>query len=284
MNIDYYQNKLNRLDREIAELEKKIAAESQIEARKNNSINSTRTSINKNTSISTYNAKMRQIERYSKEMINAQKKRADLQKKLSDKRVERTKCSINLQKAQNKENQQILQNQKAIQEQYEQRVVELTVALQNAIASQNTQHSLYDETINVEYDVFISHASEDKLTFVDDLVNALREKSIKVWYDSLNIKWGDSLRTQIDNGLKNSSFGIVVISEHYIKKGWTQYELEGLFNIEMMQGKMILPIWHNISKQEVHNFSPTLAGRMALSSALLTPNEIAEEFVKLLNK
>lgn len=219
MNIDYYQNKLNRLDREIAELEKKIAAESQIEARKNNSINSTRTSINKNTSISTYNAKMRQIERYSKEMINAQKKRADLQKKLSDKRVERTKCSINLQKAQNKENQQILQNQKAIQEQYEQRVVELTVALQNAIASQNTQHSLYDETINVEYDVFISHASEDKLTFVDDLVNALREKSIKVWYDSLNIKWGDSLRTQIDNGLKNSSFGIVVISEHYIKKG-----------------------------------------------------------------
>ena len=284
MNIDYYQNKLNRLDREIAELEKKIAAESQIEARKNNSINSTRTSINKNTSISTYNAKMRQIERYSKEMINAQKKRADLQKKLSDKRVERTKCSINLQKAQNKENQQILQNQKAIQEQYEQRVVELTAALQNAIASQNTQHSLYDETINVEYDVFISHASEDKLTFVDDLVNALREKSIKVWYDSLNIKWGDSLRTQIDNGLKNSSFGIVVISEHYIKKGWTQYELEGLFNIEMMQGKMILPIWHNISKQEVHNFSPTLAGRMALSSALLTPNEIAEEFVKLLNK
>ena len=102
--------------------------------------------------------------------------------------------------------------------------------------------------------------------------------------DSLNIKWGDSLRTQIDNGLKKSAFGIVVLSENYIEKGWTRYELEGLFNIEMTQGKTILPIWHNITKQQVMNFSPTLAGRMALSSALMTPDEIAEEFVKLLNK
>ena len=284
MNTNYYQNKINRLDEEIVELERKIAAESQIEATKNKRISTIQASINKNTSLSMYNLKMRQIERETKEIINAQKKRADFQKKLADKRRERTKYSVELQKAQNRESQKMLQTQRIMKEQYEQRVRELTTTLQTSTLSHKVQHNLYDQIEDVEYDVFISHATEDKKTFVEDLVNALREKAVKVWYDSLNIKWGDSLRTQIDNGLKKSAFGIVVLSENYIEKGWTQYELEGLFNIEMTQGKTILPIWHNITKQQVMNFSPTLAGRMALSSALMTPDEIAEEFVKLLNK
>ena len=284
MNTNYYQNKINRLDEDIVEIERKIAAESQIEATKNKRISTIQASINKNTSPSMYNLKKRQIEGETKEIINAQKKRADFQKKLADKRRERTKYSVELQKAQNRESQKMLQTQRIMKEQYEQRVRELTTTLQTSTLSHNVQHNLYDQIENVEYDVFISHATEDKKTFVEDLVNALREKAVKVWYDSLNIKWGDSLRTQIDNGLKKSAFGIVVLSENYIEKGWTQYELEGLFNIEMTQGKTILPIWHNITKQQVMNFSPTLAGRMALSSALMTPDEIAEEFVKLLGK
>ena len=284
MNANYYLDKLNRLDREIVELERKIATESQIEANKNKRISTIQASFNKNTSPSMYNLKMHQIEREKKEMINAQKRRADFQKKLADKRKDRTRYNIELQKVQNKENQKMLQTQRMMQQQYERRVKELTTVLQISTSSQNGQYNLYDQIEDVEYDVFISHATEDKKTFVEDLVNALREKAVKVWYDSLNIKWGDSLRTQIDNGLKKSAFGIVVLSENYIEKVWTRYELEGLFNIEMTQGKTILPIWHNITKQQVMNFSPTLAGRMALSSALMTPDEIAEEFVKLLNK
>lgn len=284
MNTNYYLDKLNRLDGEIVELERKIATESQIEANKNKRISTIQVSFNKNTSPSMYNLKMHQIEREKKEMINAQKRRADFQKKLADKRKDRTRYSIELQKVQNKENQKMLQTQRMMQEQYERRVKELTTVLQISTSSQNGQYNLYDQIEDIEYDVFISHATEDKKTFVEDLVNALREKAVKVWYDSLNIKWGDSLRTQIDNGLKKSAFGIVVLSENYIKKGWTRYELEGLFNIEMTQGKTILPIWHNITKQQVMEFSPVLAGRMALSSAIFTPDEIAEEFVKLLSK
>ena len=284
MNANYYLDKLNRLDREIVELERKIATESQIEANKNKRISTIQASFNKNTSPSMYNLKMHQIEREKKEMINAQKRRADFQKKLADKRKDRTRYNIELQKVQNKENQKMLQTQRMMQQQYERRVKELTTVLQISTSSQNGQYNLYDQIEDVEYDVFISHATEDKKTFVEDLVNALREKAVKVWYDSLNIKWGDSLRTQIDNGLKKSAFGIVVLSENYIRKGWTRYELEGLFNIEMTQGKTILPIWHNITKQQVMEFSPVLAGRMALSSAILTPDEIAEEFVKLLGK
>lgn len=283
MDSRYYQDKINRLDKDIADIEKKIAAESKIEADKSSKIAAIQRSITKNMSISSLNLKQRQMSNYNREMNTAQVRRADLQKKLADKRADRARYSIELQKAVTKENKQNELNQKKLQEQYEQRVRELTEALQNATMTQTTPHSLYDENDNTEYDVFISHASEDKELFVNDLVQALINRGIKVWYDSQNIEWGDSLRTKIDNGLRNASFGIVVLSNNFISKGWTRYELEGLFNIEMTKGKTILPIWHNITKQQVMDFSPTLAGRMALTSAAMTPDEMADEFVKMYN-
>ena len=283
MDSRYYQDKINRLDKDIADIEKKIAAESKIEADRSSKIAAIQRSITKNTSMSSLNLKQRQMSNYNREMNTAQVRRADLQKKLADKRAERAKYSIELQKAVARENKQNELNQKKLQEQYGQRVRELTEALQNATMTQTTPHSLYDENDNAEYDVFISHASEDKETFVNDLVQALMNRGIKVWYDSQNIEWGDSLRTKIDNGLRNASFGIVVLSNNFISKGWTRYELEGLFNIEMTKGKTILPIWHNITKQQVMDFSPTLAGRMALTSAAMTPDEMADEFVRMYN-
>jgi hypothetical protein len=51
----------------------------------------------------------------------------------------------------------------------------------------------------------------------------------------------------------------------------------------MTKGKTILPIWHNITKQQVMDFSATLAGRKALTTAIMTANEIADTFVKLIN-
>lgn len=282
MSVSYYQNKVNQLDKEIADLETKIAAESKIEADKSMRILNTQKSITKYTSASTVSMRMRQIEGYNREIARAQQKRADLQKKQADKRSQRAKYAIDLQREIEKENQKNLLEQKKIQDMYEQKVEALTKSLNEALASNSSSTNLYNQTDQTEYDVFISHASEDKEPFVEELVHALRDREIRVWYDSLNIAWGDSLRSQIDNGLNRSTFGIVILSENYIKKGWTQYELEGLFNIEMTKGKTILPIWHNITKQQVMDFSATLAGRKALTTATMTADEIADTFVELI--
>lgn len=284
MNASYYQNKVNQLDKEIADLEKKIAAESKIEADKSYRILSTQRSITRNTSASTANMKMRQIDGYNREISRAQQKRADYQKRLAEKRSQRARYAIDLQREIEKENKKNLLEQKKMQDMYEQKVEALTKSLNEALASNQPSTNLYNQTDESEYDVFISHASEDKSPFVEDLVKALQNRDVKVWYDSLSIAWGDSLKSQIDNGLKRSTFGIVVLSENYIKKGWTQYELEGLFNIEMTKGKTILPIWHNITKQQVIDFSPTLAGRKALTSATMTAEEIADTFVELIKE
>ena len=167
---------------------------------------------------------------------------------------------------------------------YESRIAELSAALSRSVRIPAPAHNLYADTnANPEqYDVFISHASEDKDSFVNEFADELKKRGVKVWIDDIAIRWGDSLRTKIDHGLKSSKFGIVVISRHFIKKGWTNYELDGLFEKEMNGGKTILPIWHDISKKEVQDFSPSLAGRKAMTTGNMTAAEIADELASLL--
>lgn len=133
-----------------------------------------------------------------------------------------------------------------------------------------------------EYDVFISHASEDKEDIVRPLAIALRERGVSVWYDEFELRIGDSLRRKIDKGLANSKFGIVVISKDFIKKGWTNYELDGIITKAVSGEQIILPIWHNISKREVIDFSPSLADKLARNTATNTAEEIAEEIAELI--
>ena len=68
------------------------------------------------------------------------------------------------------------------------------------------------QILHTTFDVFISHASEDKDDFVRDLANSLQRHGLKVWYDEFTLRVGDSLRRSIENGLKNSSYGVVVLS------------------------------------------------------------------------
>ena len=124
------------------------------------------------------------------------------------------------------------------------------------------------------YDVFISHASEDK-DFVHPLAVALQSLGVSVWYAEFSLRLGDSLSGSIDRGLASSRFGLVVISQHFIKKFWPERELRGLISREIEEGRVILPIWYGITRQQVVNFSPTLADKVALITEGLTSQDIA---------
>lgn len=139
------------------------------------------------------------------------------------------------------------------------------------------------EDNHMEYDVFISHASEDKDSVVRPLAQALVTKGMKVWYDEFELKIGDSLRRKIDRGLAKSKFGIVVLSQSFIKKGWTNYELDGIISKAITGEQVLLPIWHGITKQEVLDYSPSLADKVARNTASYTVEEIAEEIAELIN-
>jgi hypothetical protein len=113
------------------------------------------------------------------------------------------------------------------------------------------------------WDVFICHASEDKEAVARPLSEALQKKGLRVWYDEFTIKMGDSLRRTIDRGLSESTYGIVILSKAFFTKDWPQKELDGLDAREKDGKKVILPIWHDLTKEDVEKYSPMLAGRFA---------------------
>ncbi len=132
------------------------------------------------------------------------------------------------------------------------------------------------ETPSVEWDVFVSHASEDKEAFVRPLAERLQTRGLHVWFDEFTLTIGDSLRRSIDRGLVHSKFGVVVISPHFLQKNWPLIELDGLVAREVDGKKVILPVWHEIDRDRVAAYSPTLADRLAVSSERGLEHVVAE--------
>lgn len=274
MSIDQYQRNVNALDKEIADLEKKKAGydkKAADEARRASNIN-----ISKNASASIVKSKLRDIEKHTENARKAEVESAKLQQKIADKRKKQNDANKKLQSEQQREQKKQQRSIKDMQRHYEQRIAEI----ENASIPQFTEVSEGDE----EYDVFVSHAWEDKESFVDEFVQELESRNIKVWYDRQQIQWGDSMRKKIDEGLKKSKFGVAVLSPNYIAEGkyWTKAELDGLFQLESINGKTLLPIWHELTKTQVINYSPIIASKLAMTTANMTAAEIADELVRLL--
>lgn len=128
-----------------------------------------------------------------------------------------------------------------------------------------------------EWDVFISHASEDKLNFVEPLAKALSELGVKVWYDKFTLKTGDNLTSSIDEGLSFANFGVVIISPSFIKKNWTKYELQRLSE----SGKSIISVWHNLTVEEVKKFNVALSEKLPINLEHKSPLKIAYSILEI---
>lgn len=280
MGVEQYQRKVNSLDKEIADLEKKKAEEDRKAA--DNHKKASRVSVSKNASESMIKSKMRQIENYEEKARKAEAASADYGKKISDKRTKRNDAYLKLQKEEQnerKKQEKSIENMKRV---YEQRISELESLRLSKVKNEFLETVSGEEP---EYDVFVSHAWEDKADFVEAFVQALKDREIKVWYDKSKIKWGDSMRARIDDGLRKSKFGVAILSPNYIAEGkyWTKAELDGLFQMESINGKTLLPIWHNLTKKQVMNYSPILASKLAMTTATMTAEEIADELLDMLS-
>lgn len=115
-------------------------------------------------------------------------------------------------------------------------------------------------------DFFISHASEDRDEVARPLAEALIGMGHSVWFDEYELQVGDSLRRSIDDGLRVSTFGVVIVSKSFFRKKWPQKELDGLTALEDKPGERILPIWHQITEEEVKANSAMLADQFALNT------------------
>ncbi len=143
------------------------------------------------------------------------------------------------------------------------------------VAVREPQEPLGDALGGQTWDVFISHASEDKAIVARPLRDALVSLGVSVWLDEAEMRVGHSLRRKIDEGIRSSRFGVVVLTESFFGKGWTNHELDGLVTRTVAGEQSLLPIWHNLTAADVRRYSPSLADKVALSTTDYTIEEIA---------
>lgn len=280
MSIPTISNNIVRLLKEIADLRHKKSLEVKKENAAKEKILSIQKTITRNTSLTTVNSKMSEISRKNKEVGDSQTKQADFDKKLADKEGRLLKERQTLAKAEADEQKKLDQLEKKRQREQ----LDFQRKLKQEISKVESANYALDSVVNNEqFDFFISHASEDKEEFVKPLAETLESMGVRVWYDEFSLKVGDSLTKSIDQGLINSKFGVIVLSKAFMKKQWTNYEFKSLVSREMHHGeKVILPIWHEISKNDVMEFSPHLADKVALNSSTQTIEEIASDLKDVL--
>lgn len=135
------------------------------------------------------------------------------------------------------------------------------------------------------YDVFLSHANADKQSFVDELNISLEKLGIKIFYDKKSLEWGDKWKERILDGTKKAEFAIIVISENFFDREWTEKELSEFLNRQNRNGqKLILPIVHNITNDDLSKKYPSIAEIQAIDSKNYSCDEIALLFARQLIK
>lgn len=113
--------------------------------------------------------------------------------------------------------------------------------------------------IRKEYDVFISHANKDKNTYVDSLNAAVRKLGLNVFYDTDVLSWGDNWKQMILDGTKSSEFAIIVISDNFFGRDWTEIELrEFLSRQNEDHQKTVLPLLYGVTLEELKQHYPEL--------------------------
>lgn len=267
VSISQIESKIKSLQAEITRLNKRNTEEAKKEAKAQENIRRTQKSITKNTSLFSLKTKQRTIASEIDKADKARKKQTEILEKIGKKKAELAKQQGLLQKEQDKAFKSLTDKHDSLIE-AQRKLVSEADAMQTAVQEK-------------EYDFFISHAWEDKEAVAKPLADALIAKGAKVWLDKYEMTVGDSLRQSIDDGLAHSRYGIVILSETYFKKFWTGKELNGLFAKQEDGQKVILPVWHNISKDKVKEYSPILADMVALKTADFTTDELAEGFIKL---
>lgn len=117
---------------------------------------------------------------------------------------------------------------------------------------------------------FICHDSRDKAQVARPIAIGLSKLMCPVWYDEFSLKVGDRLRESIEKGLKECKKCVLVLSPQFFgNTGWTRVEFNSIFTREIIEREdFLLPVWFGVTKEQVYEYSPSLADRVAADWSL----------------
>ncbi len=266
------ESDVKRLRDELVKLREQISRESSTVASRRKSAASARAQAARSKSPTMIQSKTREADRHEAAAVAAEKKRGDLEHKVATK--EKTLAAAQLKR----DKEQAAAQKKAIDG--------LKKQADQAAHRFNTPPVLVDrplaEAVGADepassYDAFLSHASEDKDEIARPLADALIARGVTVWFDELNIRVGQSIRREIERGIRDARFGLVIVSEHFMAKQWTQAELDALWGKKLAAKEdRLLPVWHKVTYDEVQQRLPLLAGLHALNTSTMSVDKIAD--------
>lgn len=281
MSIATVLSSINTINSNLAQQRKKLYESQKKKASKSAEMVRVNNSINKNTPQSTLQSKKSQINRCQQEILKCEVSEAAIMKKIADEEIKLARKHVELGKARTLEQKKIEENYSqaiALQQQKQNELLNELISSKSVANQDQTE----DVSQNKKYDFFISHASEDKNEIARPLFSKLVELGAEVWFDEFTMTIGDNLRRSIEKGLVNSRFGVVILSESFFEKAWTNFEMDGLVQRQMVEEKVILPVWHNVSKDKVMSYSPTLANLIAFKTSDYSVDEIAGKLIELI--
>lgn len=264
------ESDVKRLRDELVKLRVQIGREASTVASKRRIAAAARAQAAKSKSAPIIQSKTREAERNEMAALAAEKKWADLEVRLADKEKRLAAAQARWEKDQASARQKALDDLKKRADQAAQSFNRTPSLPQHPPAPTDV------ETPSA-YDVFLSHASEDKDDVARPLAEALTARGVTVWFDELNIHVGQSIRREIERGIRDARFGLLIISEHFMVKQWTQAELDALWGKKLAaKDDSLLPVWHKVSYDEVQAALPLLVGLHALNTSTMSIEKIAD--------
>ena len=151
------------------------------------------------------------------------------------------------------------------------------------------QDNLFNESTNNKrrkaFDVFISHASNDKLAYVEELYETISLLGIPIFYDTDTMSWGDKWKERLLEGTESSEFAIIVISNNFFGSQWAEWELNAFLDRQNSSGqKIILPLLYEITLEELQKKYPSICDIQCIKSLEHSKEEIALLFAQELIK
>lgn len=121
--------------------------------------------------------------------------------------------------------------------------VYLRLCLQAAELDPNSPKKMQElRAMYEKYDIFISHASEDKATVATPIFEACEAIGIRAFIDDKYIKWGDSLTEKINHALGQSKLVLAILSDNSVDKTWPSKEINAAIARELSGKQKILPL------------------------------------------
>ena len=120
---------------------------------------------------------------------------------------------------------------------------------------------------SIKWDVFISHASEDKKHIARPIAIILQEVGLNVWIDESKLRMGTTLLKEIENAMHSSKYCVAILSSNFFLKEWTRRELNYFLKNEHEGNTQVLPVWHNVNQAFISKYSKVIANKTGINTS-----------------